>query len=80
LTFDLDALFTELAAKQPEGAPNVWTTTELMDKLGVGLAATKKRVKLAIDAGKAKPTWKRVPDMHGALRRVQAYEFGEWQG
>lgn len=77
LAFDFDALLADLAAnKSPDSGPaNTYTTAELIERTGKSLGSVRKLVLAAQQAGKCKPTLKRVPSIDGRERRVPAYEF-----
>lgn len=51
------------------------TNAEIADLMGLGLAATRQRVKQMISEGKVEPARKSVVNMAGQIQHVPAYRF-----
>lgn len=62
-------------AEPPPNDPNVLTTAELADVLGVGRCAAERAARNLVNAGSAERTTKVIRMVNGGLRTVPAYRL-----
>ena len=75
LSVDLDKLFSELRTSPPSDTPGVYTTRDVMEKMGWSETYAKRKIKEALAQGMAEVTQKRVQAMDGRTPLVPAYRF-----